>query len=345
MWCCSNRPTARAERASAAEEDSVRNTHFIAGWAAAAVLLFAGPTLAQSYPSKPIRIVAPYAPGGAVDLMARYLCERFPESLGQPCVVENRTGAGGIIGIDLVAKSEPDGYTLAMVPNNLAIIPSLYAKVPYDTLVDLAPIALVSDTPVMIGAHPSVPAKSLQDLVAHSKEQNGKVNFTSCGPATPQHLAGEILAAQGGFRWTHIPYKGCGAALADVLSGTVPVFISTVAHFMPQIKAGKLRGFAVLGPKRTPFAPDTPTVAESGFPGFQAEVWFGLIAPGKTPTGIVARLNAEVNKALAVPDLREKLLAGFYEPLGGTQERFAAAIRADMARFGKVIRELGIKAD
>ena len=327
------------------------DTHCFVSLATAAVftvlaaLGYAAPALGQGYPSKPIRIVAPYAPGGAVDLMARYLCERFPGSLGQPCVVENRTGAGGIIGIDLVAKSEPHGYTLAMVPNNLAIIPSLYAKVPYDTLVDLAPVALVSDTPVMIGAHPSVPAKSLQELIAHAKEQNGKVNFTTCGPATPQHLAGEMLAAQGGFRWTHIPYKGCGAALADVLSGTVPVFISTVAHFMPQIKAGKLRGFAVLGPQRTQFAASYATVAESGFPGFQAEVWFGLIAPGKTPTGVVARLNAEVNKALAAPDLREKLLAGSYEPLGGTQERFAEVIRTDMARFGKVIRELGIKAD
>ena len=299
---------------------------------------------AQTFPSRPMRIVAPYAAGGAADLMARYLCERFPQSLGQPCVVENRAGAGGIIGIDSVAKAEPDGHALVVVPNNVAIIPSLYAKVPYD-MKDLAPIALVAGTPVMIGAHPDFPARSFQELIAYARANEGKVNFTSCGTASPQHLAGEMLASQAGIKWTHVPYKGCGDALTAVLGGTVPVFISTVAHFNPQIKAGKLRGYAVLSAARSSFAPDYPTVAESGFPGYEIDLWFGLMGPARTPQPVLARLNAEVNRILQAPDLRAKFASQFYEPLGGTPERFAAAIRSDMQRYAKAIREAGIKSE
>src|SRR5258708_22343790 len=178
--------------------------------------------------------------------MARYLCERFPQSLGQPCIVENRTGAGGMIGIDAAAKAEPDGHTLLMVPNNIATIPFVYAKVPYDTQKDLAPIALVSSTPIMVGAHPDFPAKTFADLIAYLKANSGNVNFTACGTASAQHLAGELLAKEAGFKWTHVPYKGCGDALTAVLGGQGPVFISTLAHFNPQIKRGQLRGYAVM---------------------------------------------------------------------------------------------------
>jgi tripartite-type tricarboxylate transporter receptor subunit TctC len=317
--------------------------------AAAMAALAATPAAwGQAYPSKPIRIVAPYTAGGAVDLLSRYLCERFPAAMGQPCVVENRTGAGGMIGFDAVAKAEPDGHTLVMAPNNIAIIPvlpSLYPKVPYDTVKDLAPIALVASTPIMVGAHPAFPAQSFPELVAYVRTNSGKVNFTTCGPASPQHLAGEMLAARAGFQWIHVPYKGCGDALTAVIGGTVPVFISTVAHFNPQIKAGKLRGYAVLTPSRSQFAPDYPTVDESGFPGYQVNLWFGLLAPARTPAPALARLNAEVNRALESPELREKLLAQSYEPLGGPPERFAEAIRADMERFGKVIRDGGVKVE
>ena len=321
----------------------------IAVCAAVAAALVAAPAAhAQSFPTKPIRIIAPYTAGGAADLLSRVLCEKFPAAMGQPCVVENKPGAGGIIGFDLAAKSEPDGHTLVMAPNNLAIIPilpSLYPKVPYDTLKDLAPIALVASTPIMVGAHPAFPAQSFAELIAYARANSGKVNFTTCGPASPQHLAGEMLASRAGFTWIHVPYKGCGDALTAVVGGTVPVFISTVAHFNPQIKSGKLRGFAVLGPTRSQFAPDYPTVAESGFPGYEVNLWFGILAQGKTPAPVIARLNAEVNKALEAPDLREKLLAQSYEPLGGPPERFADAIRADMERFGKVIRDGGVKVE
>ena len=321
----------------------------IAVCAAIAAALVAAPAArAQSFPTKPLRIIAPYTAGGAADLLSRFLCEKFPAAMGQPCVVENKPGAGGIIGFDLAAKSEPDGHTLVMAPNNLAIIPvlpSLYPKVPYDTLKDLAPIALVASTPIMVGAHPAFPAQSFQELIAYARANSGKVNFTTCGPASPQHLAGEMLASRAGFAWIHVPYKGCGDALTAVVGGTVPVFISTVAHFNPQIKSGKLRGFAVLGPARSQFAPDYPTVAESGFPGYEVNLWFGILAQGRTPAPVIARLNAEVNKALEAPDLREKLLAQSYEPLGGPPERFAEAIRADMERFGKVVRDGGVKVE
>jgi len=303
------------------------------------------PALAQTYPSKPVRIIAPYSAGGAVDLMARYLCERFPQSLGQPCVVENRTGAGGSIGMDAAAKAEPDGHTLVVVPNNVAIIPFMYAKVPYDTVRDLSPIGLIAGTPIMVGAHPEFPAKSFAELVSYAKANSGKVNFTTCGFASPQHLAGELLAVEAGFKWTHVPYKGCGDAISAVIGGTVPVFISTVAHFNPQIKAGKLRGYALFSPARSSFAPDAPTAREAGFPALQFDLWFGLMSSSKVPQPIQARLNAELNKVLQAQDLRDKLATQFYEPLGGTPERFAAAIKGDMDRYSRAIREAGIKPE
>jgi tripartite-type tricarboxylate transporter receptor subunit TctC len=311
----------------------------------AGLALVCSSALAQGFPSKPMRIIAPYAAGGANDLIARYLCERFPQAFGQPCIVENRTGAGGMIGIDAAAKAEPDGHTLVMVPNNVAIIPLVYAKVLYDTQKDLAPIALVAGTPIMLGAHPEFPAKNVAELIAYAKANSGKVNFTSCGVASPQHLAGELLAAEAGFKWTHVPYKGCGDALTGVLGGQVPVFISTVAHFNPQIKNAKLRGYAILSPARSHFAPDYPTLREAGYPDMQFDLWFGLMTSSRVPAPVQARLNAELNKVLQAPDLREKLAQQSYEPLGGTPERFAAAIRADMDRYGRAIKEAGIKPE
>lgn len=299
---------------------------------------------AQAFPSKTIRIVVPFPPG-AVDLMARYLCEKFPQSMGQPCVVENKPGAGSVIGLDYVAKSDPDGHTLVLSPNNLPILPSLYAKLPFDPVRDLAPVALVSRSPVMLGANPAFPPKSFTEFLAYVKANPGKVNYTSCGLASVQHLAGESLKAAAGLDMSHIPYKGCGPAEVDVLGGQVPVIVSNAARFMPQIKAGRLRGYALTGAQRSDFAPGYPTVAESGYPGYEFDVWFGLLAPGRTPREIVARLNAETNKVLAMPDVRERLLGGFYEPINSTPESFAAVIRGDMERYGKVVREAGIRPE
>ena len=313
--------------------------------AALGIAVFAPLAAAQDYPSKPVKMVVAAPAGGAVDLMGRYMCEKFAKYWSQPCVVENRGGASGMIGIDAVVKSGADGYTLVTVPNNMVMIPSMYDKVPYDTLHDLAPIALISKTPIMIGSHVSFPAKSLPEFIAYAKANPGKVNWTSCGPGTPQHVAGEWLMSLAGIKATHIPYKGCGPAFADVLSGRIPVFISTLAHFRPQIKQGKLRGWAVTDPKRTEFGPEYPTVAELGFPGFEASVWFGLMAPAGTPKAIVAKLNADTNRALKEPDLRDKLLAALYQPIGGTPEEFGEVVRTEVERYGKIIRAVGIKAD
>ena len=315
------------------------------GFAFLVLALCAGAAQAQPFPSKPMKIIAPYAAGGANDLMARYLCERFPQTMGQPCIVENKTGAGGMIGIDAAAKAEPDGHTLVMVPNNVATIPFMYSKPLYDTEKDLAPIALVSGTPIMVGAHPDFPAKTFKELIAYTQSHSGQVNFTSCGVASPQHLAGELLAKDAGLKWTHVPYKGCGDALTAVLGGQVPVFISTVAHFNPQIKNGKLKGYAILSAERSKFAPDYPTAKEVGYPDMQFDLWFGLMTSSGVPKDVQARLNAELNKVLQAPDLREKLAQQFYEPIGGTPEKFAAAIRADMDRYGRAIKEAGIKAE
>jgi tripartite-type tricarboxylate transporter receptor subunit TctC len=300
---------------------------------------------AQAFPSKPIKIIAPFSPGGSVDLMARYICLSFTKSFGQECVVENKAGAGGIIGMSAMLAAPADGHTLAMMPSNLSIIPSLYNKVPYDTLKDVAPIALVSSTPLMIGTHPSVPAKSFQELISYIQQSKGKVSFTACGSASPQHLAGEMLGTIASLNWTHIPYKGCADAMVGVISGDIPVWFSNYTHFAPQIKAGKLKGFAMLGANRTSFAPEYPTVSESGFPGFEASVWYGLVGSSKIPASVISRLNEEVNKALNSPDMKEKLRQGEYEPIGGSTQKFGDVIKSDLVKFEAVIKKANIKVE
>ena len=300
---------------------------------------------AQQCPSKPVRLVIGFAAGGTTDVVGRIVAQKVGEGWGQNMLVENRAGASGMIAADAVAKAAPDGYTLLLSPQtSLAVAPALTGKATYDAARDFTPITVVGSTPTLMVVTPSFPAKSFAEFVAHAKANSGKLNYTSCGPASPQHLAGEMLASQLGFKWQHVPYKGCAPALADVLGNQVPLFISTVAHFNPQIKAGKLRGYAVLTGQRTQFAPEYPAAAES-VPGYVVDLWFGLLAPGRTPQPIIARLNDEVNKALRSPELREKLLAGSYEPVGGPPERFAQAIKSDMEKFGKVIKEAGIKPD
>ena len=310
-----------------------------------AAAVFAATTVgAQSYATRTVRIIVPTTPG-AVDQMARYLCDKLPQSLGQPCVVENKPGAATIIGLDYVAKAEPDGHTLLVAPNTLPTLPALYARLPFDPIRDLAPVALVSRTPMMLGANAAFPPKTFREFITYVKANPGKVNFTSCGVGTTQHLAGEALKMMAGIEMAHVPYKGCGPAEADVLGGHIPVIISNTARFMPQIRAGKLTGYALAGASRTPFAPGYPTIAESGFPGFDFDIWFGLMAPGRTPKEIIAVLNAEVNRIVSLPDIREKLLAQSYEPIGGTSEQFAGLIRADIDRYARVIREAGIKVE
>jgi tripartite-type tricarboxylate transporter receptor subunit TctC len=317
----------------------------------AVAALFAGLLLlplaawSQAWPSKPVKIVVPYPAGGGTDVMARFLAQKFSELWGQPVVVENKGGAGGNIGADQVAKSAPDGYTLVMMPSNLSINPSLFDKTPWDPVKDFSPIGTVATSPIMVGVSAGVPANSIKELIALAKVKPGTLNYISCGGGSPQHIAGEMFNAMANVQMQHVPYKGCGAAIPDAVAGVVQVLFSTVANMSPHIKTGKLKGFAVAGAKRSELVPDVPTVSEAGLPGYNFDVWFGLLAPARTPREIVVKINRDINTLLAQKDVKERLQGQFYDVMPGTPEQFATLIEKDQARFGRVIRDVGIKPE
>ena len=299
----------------------------------------------QACPSKTVKIVVPYPAGGGTDVMARFLAQKFSEMWGQSVVVENKGGAGGNIGADQVAKSTPDGYTLVMMPSNLSINPSLFDKTPWDAVKDFSPIGTVATSPIMVGVSAGVPANSIRELIALAKAKPGTLNYISCGGGSPQHIAGEMFNAMAGVQMLHVPYKGCGAAIPDAVAGVVQVLFSTVANMNPHIKSGKLKGFAVAGARRSELVPDVPTVSEAGLPGYNFDVWFGLLAPAKTPRDVIVKINRDINTLLAQKDVKERLQGQFYDVLPGTPEQFATLIEKDLVRFGKVIRDVGIKPE
>ena len=313
---------------------------------AAALVCFATGALAQPYPNHPIRLVVPFPAGGTTDILARDAAPKLTEVLGQPVVVDNRPGAGGNIGADLVAKSQPDGYTLLVgTVGTHAINPSLYAKMPYDHVKDFAPVVLVAGVPNVLVVNPSLPVNSVADLIKLAKSKPGSVNFASSGNGTSIHLSGELFKTMAGVDMTHVPYKGSAPALIDLVSGQVQVMFDNLPSSLPQIKAGKLRAIAVTSLKRSPALPDVPTISESGLPGFEASSWFGLLAPAGTPPAVVTRLNAEVNKWLQSPEGREQLLAQGAQAAGGTPEQFVAHIRAETDKWAKVVKASGAKVD
>ena len=299
----------------------------------------------QVWPSKTVKIVVPYPAGGGTDVMARFLAQKFSEMWGQPVVVENKGGAGGNIGADQVAKSTPDGYTLVMMPSNLSINPSLFDKTPWDAVKDFSPIGTVATSPIMVGVSAGVPANSIRELIALAKAKPGTLNYISCGGGSPQHIAGEMFNAMAGVQMQHVPYKGCGAAIPDAVAGVVQVLFSTVANMNPHIKSGKLKGFAVAGARRSELVPDVPTVSEAGLPGYNFDVWFGLLAPAKTPRDVIVKINRDINSLLAQKEVKERLQGQFYDVMPGTPEQFATLIEKDLLRFGKVIRDVGIKPE
>ena len=299
----------------------------------------------QAWPSKTVKIVVPYPAGGGTDVMARFLAQKFSEMWGQSVVVENKGGAGGNIGADQVAKSTPDGYTLVMMPSNLSINPSLFDKTPWDAVKDFSPIGTVATSPIMVGVSAGVPANSIRELIALAKAKPGTLNYISCGGGSPQHIAGEMFNAMAGVQMQHVPYKGCGAAIPVAVAGVVQVLFSTVANMNPHIKSGKLKGFAVAGARRSELVPDVPTVSEAGLPGYNFDVWFGLLAPAKTPRDVIVKINRDINTLLAQKDVKERLQGQFYDVLPGTPEQFATLIEKDLVRFGKVIRDVGIKPE
>ena len=298
------------------------------------------------FPSKPIRIVVPFPAGGTTDILARAVAQKLTETMGQTVVVDNRPGAGGNIGAELVAKSPPDGYTLLMgTVGTHAINASLYAKMPYDHVRDFAPVILVAGVPNVLVVNPSVPANNVQELIAYIKANPGKVNFASSGSGTSIHLAGELFKTMAGVSMTHVPYKGSAPAVTDLLGGQVQLMFDNLPSALPQIKAGKLRALAVTSAQRASALPDVPTVAEAGLPGFDATSWFGLLAPAGTPKDVVAKLNAEVAKWLASPEAREKLASQGAIAAGQSPEDFTRHIAAETAKWQKVVKESGAKVD
>jgi len=316
-------------------------------WVLGLVLaLVAALAAAQTYPTKPIRLVVPFPPGGATDILARDVAQKLTEAWGQSVIVDNRPGAGGNIGSELVAKSAPDGYTLEMgTVGTHAINASLYAKMPYDHVKDFTPVILVAGVPNVLVVNPSLPANSVAELIAYAKANPGKLNFASSGNGTSIHLSGELFKVMAGVQITHIPYKGSAPALQDLVGGQVQMMFDNLPPSLPQIKAGKLRALAVTSAARASALPDVPTLAESGLPGFEASSWFGILAPAGTPAPIVAKLNAEIARYLATPEAKEKLAKQGANAAGGTPDDFAKHIAAETAKWAKVVKDSGAKID
>ena len=298
------------------------------------------------WPDKPIRLIVPYTPGGGTDTLARLIAERVGSAVKWTIVVENKPGGGGNIGLDAVAKAAPDGYTIGLGQTaNLAVNPTLYKKMPYDALKDFTPIALVATQPVVLVVRGDSPYKTLADLVAAAKAKPGDVSMGSAGSGTIGHLSGELLAREAHVKFLHVPYKGAGPALTDLLGGSVAFSFLTLPSVASMLKAGRLHAIAVSSAKRISALPNVPTVAESGYKGFVTESWYGLVGPAKLPAAVVATINTEVNKVLRNADVIAKLDAEGNEPLPGTPEQFAAVLKTDHAKWGTVVRESGITPD
>lgn len=302
--------------------------------------------LAQAYPAKAIRVVVPFPPGGGTDIIARETTQKVAAATGWTFVIDNKPGAGGNLGVDAAAKSPADGYTLVLgQTSNLAINPTLYAKMPYDSQKDLAPVVLVANAPLVIVTGVSMPHKTLADAVNAAKARPGQLNFASPGNGTVAHLTSELFQKAAGINTQHVPYKGAAQALTDVISGTVDLYMSSVPTLIGQIRNNKLRPLAVTSAKRVDDLPNVPTINESGYKGFDAVTWFGLLAPAGTPKEVISKLNAEFNKALQNPELRKKLGDEGADAAGGTPEQFAALIRDEIPRWGKVVKDSGAKID
>jgi len=313
--------------------------------AALSVLLACVPAQAQQYPAKPVRLVVSYPPGGTVDIVARILQPGLAAGLAQPIIIENRGGAGGSVGTEAVARSAPDGYTFLLTLSSHTINPMLY-KLSYDVERDFAPVSLLVSVPQLIAAHPSAPASTLRELVAAAKQKPGSYAYASPGNGTPGHIAGELLKIMAGIDLVHVPYKGGGPAVADTIAGQVPFLILTAPAALPATRAGRLRALAVTTLKRSPAAPDIPTVAEAlDLPDYEVDSWVALFAPAKTPQAAIARMQTEVALVLQRPDVRQKLLDQTADPVGSTPAELQRIVKAELKRWGEVIGKAGIKGE
>ena len=304
------------------------------------------PVVAQQYPSKPIRIIVPFAPAGPNDIIARIVGQKLTETWGQPIVVENRGGSGGTIGIEVAVKSPADGYTLAMGgSSNLAVAPALYAKLPYDPLRDITPVINVASVPYALAINPHVPARSVKELIAVAKARRGRLSYGSSGVGAMSHLAAELFKSSAGIDIVHVPYKGTVPAVTDVIAGQIDMMLADYAALAPAANAGKLRLLAVAGGKRTAAAPQLPTMAEAGVKGYAIDTWFGIVAPAGVARELVAKLGAAIGASLKAADVRGRFDELGYEAIGGTPEEFAATIRTDIEKFARVVKSAGIKAE
>ncbi len=321
-------------------------TRCAAATLAVAVATLAGTVAqAQEWPSRPVKIVVPFSPGGAVDGPTRVIAQELSKRWNVGVVIDNKPGAGGTIGTEMVAKAPPDGYTLLLASQTNAISASIYKTLPYDPVEDFAPISLLGREPGVLVVHPSFPARTLKEFIGYVKENPGKIDYASSGNGSGQHLFMAKLASMTGMKMTHVPYKGSGQATADLLGGVVPVSIPGTAGMVAHIKAGRLRPIAVTGANRSPQLPDVPTIAEAGVPGYEAYVWMGLLAPKGTPQAIIDRIYRDLQEALASADVKSYMTNAGMEIVGSTPQEFARFFRDERDQWGRVVRETGAKAD
>lgn len=311
----------------------------------AAAALVSTAASADNYPSRPIRLVVPYAPGGSADIVARRISDEWAKAAGGSIYVENKAGAGGNIGVDAVAKAAPDGYTIGLQTVSLAINPALFAKMPYDTLKDLAPIGMVASSQHVLVVNPKFPAKDTRELLATAKANPGKYNYGSAGPGSTFHMAAELFKDVTNSDITHVPYKGGGPALVDTMAGMVDMSFPVLSAAVPHVQGGKLRAIGVTGPKRSPLLPNVPTLQESGATGYNFETWFMVFAPANTPKPVIDKLNAALNKAITSPALQDKLIKDGFDPIPSTPAQAQARLTQELPAWNKLIKERGISAE
>lgn len=312
---------------------------------AALTLAFIASSPAQTYPSRTVRFIAPFAAGGGSDLIARKLAQKLTDTLGQPVVVDNRTGGSGVIGTEIVAKSPPDGHTIMMTTPTFTVNPSLIRKLPYDNVRDFAPITMIATAPHLLAVHPSLPAKTVKDVVALARARPEQLTFSSGSAGGSSHLSGELFNSIARIKMTHVPYRGGGQAVLAIVTGEVSLGFVDIVSMLPHVKSGRVRSIALTGLKRSSVLPEVPTISESGYPGYQSGIWYGVVAPARTPPDVIARLNAELVKIVRTPDFLESLRAEGAEPVASSPDYFAEHIRKETARWAKVIREANITAN
>lgn len=312
--------------------------------AAAVVLVTATPAWTQNYPSRPVRFIVPFAPGGNTDVQGRLIAQKLSDKWGQQVVVDNRAGAGGTLGVEMLAKAPADGYTIALASfGNILVGPSLFPKLPYDPMKDLAPVILVSMPPGLLVVNPALPVKNVGELVAYGKNNPGKLNYGSAGNGTWNHLFAEHFKALAGIQMTHIPYKGANPAVTDVMGGQIQLAFAPFPAAVPQIKSGRLRVLGVTSAQRSPVLPEVPTVAESGLPGYSAASWFAVLGPAKMPQNVITIVNRDTNAVLTQSEVKAAFAADGTEPAGGTPEQLRESMRSGIAQWGKLVRDLGVK--